>query len=89
MCLPIMDHLKSCVMSSPIMIEQQIEQTPFEEMKKKICTNIFLGLDDSIFHTIISQKMNMNPLLSVNIAYQMVIREKCHSLITRGKDKQA
>lgn len=47
------------------------------------------GLVNSIFRTILSQILNMNPLPSVNSAYSMVILKEPHSLIIRGRDERA
>lgn len=47
-----------------------------------------MGLHNSIFHTIISQIINMQPLPSVESAYSMVVREERLCLVTRGKNEQ-
>lgn len=49
---------------------------------------LLLGLDNSIFHTVTSQILNMDPLPTMNTAYQMIIRQERHGLIVRGKDER-
>lgn len=47
-----------------------------------------LGLDPS-FRPVISQILNMHPLLSIDNAFNMIIREECRSFIARGQDTRA
>lgn len=50
---------------------------------------ISLRLDNSIFHTIISQILNMNPLPFFESAYSMVIHEERHILITTSRSARS
>lgn len=45
-----------------------------------------MGLDDTMFNTITSQILNMDPLPIVTTAYPVIIKEERHRIIAKNKE---
>lgn len=58
------------------------------QREKKRLHNFLLSLNPS-FRAIISQILNMNPLLSFDTAYNMIICEERHVVIVRNQDARS
>lgn len=82
MNFPTMERIQTVVVADkPVQESLRVNA----KKKKKGLHKFLLGLDNSV-RAIISQILNMNPLLSVDNAYFMVIREERHCVITRDQD---